>query len=56
MAEGVYSPLYDEKWITQTIWPTLEELGKALADQRLKSKPAFFSDLKVQRHGVKLEF
>lgn len=56
LAEGVYSPLYDEKWITKTIWPTLEELGKALADQHLKSKPAFFRDLKVQRHGVKLEF
>lgn len=56
LAEGVYSPLYDEKWITQTIWPTLEELGKALADQHLRSKPAFFSDLKVQRQGVELEF
>ena len=56
LVEGVYSPLYDEKWITQTIWPTFEELGKALADQHLKSKTVFFSDLKVQRHGIKLEF
>ncbi|WP_185210783.1 hypothetical protein [Sphingobacterium mizutaii] len=56
LAEGVYSPLYDEKWIRQTIWPTLEELGKALADQHLRSKPTFFSDLKVQRQGVELEF
>lgn len=56
LADGVYSPLYDEKWITQTIWPTLEELGKALADLHLRSKPAFFSDMKIQRQGVKLEF
>ena len=56
-AEGVYSPLFDEKWITrQSIWPTLEELGRGLADQHLNSKPSFFRDLKVQRHGVKLEF
>jgi hypothetical protein len=56
IAEGVYLPLYDEKWILHKIWPTFEELGKALADQHLKSKPAYFSDLAVQRHGVKLEF
>jgi len=56
LGEGVYLPLYDEKWITQTIWPTLEELGKTLADQHLKSKPAYFRDLKIQRHGVELEF
>lgn len=56
IAEGVYLPLYDEKWILHPIWPTLEELGKALADQHLKSKPAYFRDLKVQRHAVKLEF
>ncbi|OYD43599.1 YozE family protein [Sphingobacterium cellulitidis] len=57
LAEGVYSPLYDEKWITrQSIWPTLEELGRGLADQHLNSKLSFFGDLKVQRHGVKLEF
>lgn len=56
IAEGVYLPLYDEKWILHKIWPTLEELGKALADQHLKSKPAYFRDQQVQRHGVKLEF
>jgi hypothetical protein len=56
LVEGVYLPLYDEKWILHKIWPTLEELGKALADQYLKSKPAFYSDLAVQRQGVKLEF
>lgn len=57
LAEGVYSPLFDEKWITrQSIWPTLEELGRGLAEQYLNSKPSFFRDLKVQRHGVKLEF
>ncbi|MEO7044515.1 MAG: YozE family protein [Ferruginibacter sp.] len=56
IGEGVYKPLYDEKWILHKIWPTLEELGKALADQHLKSKPAYFRDLEVQRHGVKLEF
>lgn len=56
LGEGVYLPLYDEKWITQAIWPTLEELGKALADQHLNSNPSFFRDLKVQRHGVKVEF
>ncbi|QKJ32219.1 hypothetical protein HQ865_21460 [Mucilaginibacter mali] len=56
LAEGVYLPLYDEKLILHTIWPTLEELGKALADQHLKSKPAYFSDQKIQKHGVKLEF
>lgn len=55
LGESVYLPLYDEKWITQTIWPTLEELGKALADQHLNSNPSFFRDLKVQRHGVKVE-
>lgn len=57
LAEGVYTPFYDEKWITrQSIWPTLEELGRVLAERYLRSKPAFFSDLKVQRHDVKLEF
>jgi hypothetical protein len=56
IAEGVYLPLYDEKWILHKIWPTLEELGKALADQYLKSKPAYFRDQQVQKHGVKLEF
>jgi hypothetical protein len=56
LAEGVYLPLYDEKWILHKIWPTFEELGKALADQHLKSKPAFFRDQAVQRQGVKLEF
>jgi hypothetical protein len=56
LAEGVYLPLYDEKWILHKIWPTFEELGKALADQHLKSKPAHFRDLKVQRHWVKVEF
>ena len=56
IAEGVYLPLYDEKWILHKIWPTFEELGKALADQYLKSTPPFFRDLKVQRHGVNLEF
>ncbi|MES2111241.1 MAG: YozE family protein [Bacteroidota bacterium] len=56
IAEGVYLPLYNEKWILHKIWPTLEELGKALADQHLKSKPAYFGDQAVQRHGVKLEF
>lgn len=56
IAEGVYLPLYDEKWILHKIWPTFEELGKALADQHLKSKPAYFRDMKVQRQGVKLEF
>ncbi|MGJ1525554.1 hypothetical protein ACR79H_07835 [Sphingobacterium spiritivorum] len=56
LAEGVYTPLYDEKWITKTIWPSLEELGRVLADQHLNSKPSFFGDMKVQRHGVKLEF
>lgn len=57
LAEGVYSPLYDEKWITrQSIWPTLEQLGRGLADQHLNSKSSLFGDLKVQRHGVKLEF
>ena len=56
LAEGVYLPLYDEKWIIHKIYPTLEELGKALADQHLKSKPAYFRDQQVQRQGVKLEF
>jgi hypothetical protein len=56
IAEGVYLPLYDEKWILHKIWPTFEELGKALADQHFKSKPAYFRDLRVQRQGVKLEF
>ncbi|SEN04128.1 YozE SAM-like fold [Mucilaginibacter gossypiicola] len=56
LAEGVYLPLYDEKLILHSIWPTLEELGKALADQYLKSKPTYFRDQKIQKHGVKLEF
>ncbi|WP_374950054.1 YozE family protein [Mucilaginibacter sp.] len=56
LAEGVYLTLYDEKLILHSVWPTLEELGKALADQYLKSKPACFNDQKIQRHGVKLEF
>jgi len=58
LADGVYLPLYDEndKWILTKIWPNLEELGKALADQYLKSKPTYFSDQRVQRQGVKLEF
>ncbi len=56
IAEGIYLSLYDENWILHKIWPTFEELGKVLADQHLKSKPAYFRDLKVQRQGVKLEF
>ena len=56
IAEGVYLPLYNEKWILHNIWPTLEYLGKALADQHIKSKPLFFRDQAVQREGVKLEF
>ena len=56
IAEGVYLPLYEEKGILHKIWPTFEELGKALADRHFKSKPAYFRDLRVQRHGVKLEF
>jgi len=56
LAEGVYLPLYDEQWILHKIWPSLEELGKALADRNLKSKPAYFRDQAVQRQGVKLEF
>jgi len=56
IAEGVYSPLYDEKWISHKIWPTFEELGKALADKHIKSKPLFFSDQQIQREGIKLEF
>lgn len=56
IAEGVYLPLYDEKWILHKIWPTLEYLGKALADQHIKSKPLFFSDQAVQREGVNSEF
>ncbi|OKS88700.1 hypothetical protein [Mucilaginibacter polytrichastri] len=56
IAEGVYLPLYDEKWILHKIWPTLEYLGKALADQHIQSKPLFYRDQAVQREGVKLEF
>jgi len=58
LVEGVYLPLYDEndKWILTKIWPNLEELGKALADQYLQSKPAYFRDMRVQRQGVKVEF
>jgi hypothetical protein len=56
LAEGVYLPLYEEKWILHKIWPTLEYLGKALADKRIKSTPLFFSDQAVQLEGVKLEF
>ncbi len=56
LAEGVYTPLYDEKWILKPIWPTLEELGKTLANQHFSAKSTFFRDFKVQRHGVKLEF
>ena len=56
LAEGVYLPLYNEKWILHPIWPTLEELGKALADRNLKDNYAAFRDMKVQRQGVKLEF
>ncbi|MVN92661.1 YozE family protein [Mucilaginibacter aquatilis] len=56
LAEGVYLPLIDEKVLLGSIWPTLEELGKELADRHLRSKPAYFRDQKIQRHGVKLEF
>lgn len=56
LAEGIYLPLCDKKWILHTIWPTLEELGKALADQHFRSKSAFFTNVKVQREGVTLEF
>lgn len=56
LAEGVYLPLYHEKWILHKIWPTLEYLGKALADQYIKLKPSLFFDQAVQREGVKLEF
>lgn len=56
LAEGVYLPLVDKKWILHPIWPTFEELGNALADQHLKSKPSYFRDQKVLRQGVQLEF
>lgn len=56
IAEGVYLPLYEEKWILHKIWPTFEELGKALADQYFKSTPTYIRDFKIQRQGVKLEF
>ncbi len=56
LTEGVYLPLLNEKLILHTIWPTLENLGIALADQHLKLKPAYFRDQKVQRTGVELEF
>lgn len=56
IAEGVYFPLYEEKWILHTIWPTFEYLGFALADQHLKLRPAFFRDQKIQRERVKVEF
>jgi hypothetical protein len=55
LAEGVYSPLINKKFILCKIWPTLEYLASALADESLKSKPYFFSDQKIQRHGVKVE-
>jgi len=56
LTEGVYLPLLNEKLILHTIWPTLENLGIALADQHLKLKAAFFRDQIVQRTGVELEF
>lgn len=56
LAEGIYLPLYEQKWVKQVIWPTLEELGSALADQYFNSNPFNSSFMKIQRHGVKLEF
>jgi hypothetical protein len=56
LAEGVYLPLYNEKWILRTIWPTLEELGKNLADQYINLNPYYSIDQRIQRQGVKLEF
>src|SRR5258708_13565794 len=55
VGEGVYLPLYDEKWILHKIWPTLEYLGKALADQYMKARPLFFNYQRVQRERLKLE-
>ena len=55
LGEGVYLPLIEEKWIICNIWPTLGYLAEVLADERLNSKPYFFSDQKIQRHGVKIE-
>lgn len=56
LAEGIYLPLYTQNWIKRSIWPTMEELGKALADEHLKSKSAYFNDIKILRQGVQLEF
>lgn len=56
LAEGVYLPLFEENLILRPIWPTFEELGSNLADQLLNSNRIYSSDLKVQRHGVQLEF
>jgi len=58
LVEGVYLPLYDEndKWILTKIWPNLEELGKALADQYANLNPYHSPFQRLQRQGVKLEF
>jgi len=56
LAEGIYLPLYNEQLILRSIWPTLEELGKALADEHEQSKTNYFREIKILRQGVKLEF
>gem|GEM_PF-977287 len=56
LAEGIYQPLYNNNLISQPILPTLNELGKALADKHWASKPVYFQDMKIQRQGVQLEF
>jgi len=55
LAEGVYLPLYEEKFISNTIWPPFDYLGLALADQQLNLRPLFFKDQKIQREGVEVE-
>jgi len=52
LGEGVYLPLIDKGWLPKTMWSTLEQLADFLADEKLKQKPNFFNDQKLQRKGV----
>lgn len=38
LAEGFYTPLMDEKWLVEKIWPTFHDLAVYLAEKRLQER------------------
>ena len=55
LAEGFYSPLLSQKWISEKIWPSFRDLAAHLVEQRLQEwnrmwrmSPAFEWDMDVE--------